>query len=396
MSPFAPKETPTEFYTPKNFFTLSGAAAGVWFFCLVIGAILPANSLSPFLYRIIAVILSEIIAIVMVARSDDKKPVYWFLAIFNGLLIFVNASGWNVVTSNTFFSDKTLKIDSGKIISKAGLFDFHQIQWWENNNLYLSHTRLLKSNDSLKRVVSMYQNKIGELGNMGGMDNQIAYQREVDSLKKEIGVKDSMILEIIGSKSTPQLTSSTAKSGASIFLEKMNVLYVDVENPVLLSVGGNVDKSTITLGNAVVSKIGPGRYSIRPSKIGTDFITVNHDGITSKFEVRVKRFPDPVATVGGINGGIVSGAAFKSQGGLFAGLKDSEFDYPFAVLSYKVGARNPLGVYQEVAVDGSRWTAAESLILSQPPGAFVYFDNIKVMGPGNKARNVEGVVFQLR
>jgi hypothetical protein len=100
--------------------------------------------------------------------------------------------------------------------------------------------------------------------------------------------------------------------------------------------------------------------------------------------------------VGGITSGAIGAAQFKAMGGMIAKLKESEFDYPYKIVSYKIGARNPSGIYQEVVVDGPRWTVAESLIKNQAPGSLVYFDNIKVLGPGNKTRNIDGTYFTLK
>lgn len=186
-------------------------------------------------------------------------------------------------------------------------------------------------------------------------------------------------------------------SGASMFLEKMNVVYLDVDNPVTISAGsGGKEKMNVSFSNGSISSVGGDRYMIKPTTQGIGKVTISVNGKSTPFEVRCKNLPNPVVMVGGITSGGIPAASFKAQGGMIAKLKDSEFDFPYQVLSYKIGARAPSGIFQEVVVDGSRWTAADALIRGQAPGSVVYFDNIKVKGPGGKTRTIDGTYFSLK
>jgi hypothetical protein len=203
MASFNPsKEVPSEFYNAKTFFTLSGAAAGVWIFCLVLGSICPTNSISPLLYRIIAISLSEIIALFMVYRAKRKKLENWFLAIFNGLLIFVNASGWNVITTNNFFSDKN-KDNSSALIPMKGnyaiagfLFFKNQIYWWQDNKVFLENRQLKEENKALTTKVDSLDRKISLINN-GILNESNPYINQLtDSLKNDIKKKEDLINEL--------------------------------------------------------------------------------------------------------------------------------------------------------------------------------------------------------
>jgi len=186
-------------------------------------------------------------------------------------------------------------------------------------------------------------------------------------------------------------------SGASLFLEKMNVVYQDVENPVTISAGSaGAEKMSVSFSNGSISKISGDRYNIVPTTLGLGKVNITVNGKTTPFEVRVKQLPNPVVMVGGKTSGAIPAAAFKSQGGMIATLKDSEFNFPYEILGYKIGARNPNGIYQEIAIDGPRWTAAAALISAQAPGSVVYFDNIQVKGPGGKKRSIDGTYFSLK
>ena len=99
---------PKDFYKSSTFFTLGGSAGAVWLFFLVVNSLVAeAEFLTPKLFRFIALALSLILATTMLLRSTTKKKFeHWFLAFFNGLLIFVNASGFNAVSSNLMFENE--------------------------------------------------------------------------------------------------------------------------------------------------------------------------------------------------------------------------------------------------------------------------------------------------
>jgi hypothetical protein len=207
MPTFNPaKDIPSDFYTAKTFFTLSGAAASVWIFCLVIGAIFPTDSITPLQYRIMAISLSEIIALLMVVRIKNKKIESWFLAIFNGLLIFVNASGWNVITTNNFFSDKnkSAKIsyyrnDERKKEILAGIQLFKkQIYWWQDNSTFVENRQLKNENKVLTEKIVVLKNEIVEHNPTDSTSNQCDAQikKLKDSLLEELQKRDNSIRDL--------------------------------------------------------------------------------------------------------------------------------------------------------------------------------------------------------
>ena len=220
----------------------------------------------------------------------------------------------------------------------------------------------------------------------GAGEHSIAVKIEYTQPDGTKAVKDEVVKYTVG---TP--------SGASMFLEKMNVVYLDVENPVSISSGsGGKENMKVSFTNGTITPAGGDRFNIIPTTAGIGKININVNGKTTPFEVRCKLLPSPGVQVAGKSSGAISSAEFKAQGGIMARLKDSEFDFPYKVVSYKIGARNPGGIFQEVVIDGPRWTTADALIKSQAPGSLVYFDNIVVLGPGGKKRSIEGTYFTLK
>lgn len=188
-------------------------------------------------------------------------------------------------------------------------------------------------------------------------------------------------------------------SGASVFLEKMNVLYVKEDNPVKIS-GGSVgrEKVHVSFTNGEISNTGGDDYNVVPTTPGEGKIIVNADGKVTEFKMRVKFLPDPTGFIGTKKGGQIPAAEFKAIGGLQARLDNSEFQSPFTVVSYKLAALGG-GVpqYQEANNEGNRWGGAAAGIVGRAtPGTNIFFDNIRVKGKDGRIRELPPMVFNLK
>lgn len=220
----------------------------------------------------------------------------------------------------------------------------------------------------------------------GAGEHSVAVKVEFTKPDGTTAVKDEIVKYTVG---TP--------SGASMFLTKMNVVYMDVDNPVLISSGsGGKENMKVSFSNGSISGAGGDLYNIKPTSQGAAKVSINVNGKTTSFDVRVKQLPNPAVFVGAVKSGAIGAAQFKAMGGMLAKLENSEFDYPYTIVGYKIGARNPSGIYQEVDIQGPRWSAAQALINGQAPGSLVYFDNIRVLGPGGKTRSIDGTFFTLK
>lgn len=185
-------------------------------------------------------------------------------------------------------------------------------------------------------------------------------------------------------------------SGASIFLTKMNVMYVGVDNPFTVSSGsGKFENLKVSFTAGAVSGSGAERI-IKPTATGPATLTLTVDGKNYPFPIRCKNLPDPVPYVGQWSGGKVSAAQFRVMGGLRAALKDSDFDAPFQVVSY-VMAGNGAGFsqYTQTSVTGAQW-GTNSIISQCKVGSTVFFDDIIVRGPDGKPRKLSSIAFQLQ
>ena len=153
----APSQLPSEFFSTKSLFTLSGSAGAVWLFCLVLSTLIPANTLSVYYWRLIALLCSESLAVIIIWQQRGNSLKKWLVGIFNGLLIFINASGINAVSTGLAFENRdNIKTESafyypGNKMQIAAIFPFnHEINWWPDRKLLHKKDSLEKSNEHLK------------------------------------------------------------------------------------------------------------------------------------------------------------------------------------------------------------------------------------------------------
>ena len=190
-------------------------------------------------------------------------------------------------------------------------------------------------------------------------------------------------------------------SGASIFLEKMNVVYVGVDNPMTIS-GGSVGAEKVHVNfaspGATLTKQSGDHYIARATTPGMSKTIVNANGKDFEFPIRVKNLPLPAGFIGSKKGGSISSAEFKAIGGLIARLEDSDFEAPFKVVSYKLAALGGgISQYTEASNEGNRWSgSAQGIVQRATPGTNIFFDQIRVVGPDGKQREIQPMVFSLK
>jgi len=188
-------------------------------------------------------------------------------------------------------------------------------------------------------------------------------------------------------------------SGASVFLEKMNVLYVKEDNPVKIS-GGSVgrEKVHVRFTNGEITNTGGDDYNVVPTTPGEGKIIVDAAGKITEFPMRVKYLPNPTGFVGTHMGGSISSAEFKAIGGLLAKLEGSEFQSSFRVVSYKLAAiGGNVPQYIEANNEGPRWNgSAANIVQKASPGTNIFFDAIRVVGKDGRIRELPPIVFNLK
>ena len=178
--------------------------------------------------------------------------------------------------------------------------------------------------------------------------------------------------------------------GAAVMLDKMNVFYIGVPNPITISSGSGWDKTSVSMTGGSLSGSN-GNRTVTVLNVGTAKINVTADGKTTSFDFRVKEIPSPVFKVGP-GGTRMTAGSFKSQQYCRAELENFDFDAKFSVVSATVyfSGANFANVQTQI-LNGNNLGPLNSLIQRAGPGSSITFDNVKVQGPDGKQRNIQGV-----
>ena len=168
--------------------------------------------------------------------------------------------------------------------------------------------------------------------------------------------------------------------GAAVMLDKMNVFYIGVDNPVTIGSPTGWDKTNVSMSGGSIGGSGSNR-TVRVSAIGPASITVTADGKSSQFAFRVKKIPDPVFKVGS-GKARVPAVEFKNQQFCRADLIGFDFDLRYSVSSATVffggtGFPNPV----QGTINGNSLAGISALMQRCGPGSSIAFTNIKVQGP---------------
>lgn len=189
-------------------------------------------------------------------------------------------------------------------------------------------------------------------------------------------------------------------SGAALMLDKMNVFYIGLDNPVTVSSGTGDERTKLSAagGGVTLSKSAPGKYIVRATTIGESTITISDGRQNTPFRFRVKRVPDPLATIGGtFKGGKIPKGTLQVQQGVKAILENFDFDAKFTVKSFEFTYVPKNGDPREGRVAGERfnsdWTSA---VNACKPNDVFLIENVKVIGPDGTERKIPGLSAQIK
>ncbi len=201
-------------------------------------------------------------------------------------------------------------------------------------------------------------------------------------------------------------TYMVAAPSVAIEPEKMNVFYIGVENPIAVSAagvsptdlnvnatGGGVTKTGGAGGKFILKFTTPGECSISVSAKTKD--GMKPQGPPKKF--RVKKIPDPVATVGGKTGNVdMKKSELSAIGGVGALLAGFDFDAKFIVVSFELSAVVKGNLKSEPCSGNNLSSAAKTILGSCSVGSKIFFDNVKAKGPDGTIRSIPGVVIKVK
>ena len=187
---------------------------------------------------------------------------------------------------------------------------------------------------------------------------------------------------------------------------KMNVLYMGIANPIKVSVPGVATQNLeISFNNGRFEKNGD-EYFVYPTKLDATgkstsiFVTANMNGEKRQMgsmTFRVKEVPPPLATIAGMNGGQLIKEDLLAEEGVFAELKDFDFDLKFKVTQFDVTFSGAAGYVKTYKATGNRFTTEQKGqfgTLSQ--GSLIFIDNILAKGDDGSTRPLSPISFKIR
>jgi gliding motility-associated protein GldM len=186
----------------------------------------------------------------------------------------------------------------------------------------------------------------------------------------------------------------------AVQLDKMNVFYIGVENPISVSAAGVSSNDVKVAATGVnVSNKGGGHFIITASTPGEAVLTVSAPGVSQRFTYRVKRIPDPTPMLGAKHRSkAMANGEFKAQGGIAAILENFDFDAKCDIAGFEATylpkRQDPISKQNS----GARWNGdVQDMINKAKPGDAYFFDDIKCKCPGDAAaRNLGGLAFKIR
>ena len=192
----------------------------------------------------------------------------------------------------------------------------------------------------------------------------------------------------------------------------MNILYLEVDNPLKVSVPGYTAgeiTAVINNGKVAATKKSIGEWSARPSKKGKAIVTlyVNVDGKRSKMgemPFRVKEVPPPKAKVSfttTVNGTtVIEKMMMVNAGGLLADLEDFDFKgVRYAITSYRLSGIYKGEQQKEDTKGGQFNTRMVDIIKNTKSGDAITISNIKakrVDAKNTAVRPLEALVIEIK
>lgn len=197
---------------------------------------------------------------------------------------------------------------------------------------------------------------------------------------------------------TPEQRYQVARPSAVVSADKMNVLYIGVNNPLSVSAAGTPsDRVRVSMTGGSISGSN-GKYVAKVTSPGTARVSISADlgngkaQTLSSTEFRIKRIPDPVANFAGKLGGRMPGVSIKAQNTISAKLENFDFEASFRVTKFTMILAKPRSDVVIINSSSSQLTPAmKSALNGITPGSRVIFDNITAVGPDGTARQLNAI-----
>jgi len=218
------------------------------------------------------------------------------------------------------------------------------------------------------------------------------------SVNVSINVKNPLTQKV--DNYSKEFKYEVGQRSVAVSLDKMNVFYIGVDNPISVSAAGvSSNDVKVSASGVSVSPNGGGKFTVKATTPGEATLTVSGGGASQTFKYRVKRIPDPVPMLGAKHRSkSMANGEFKAQGGIASVLENFDFEAKCDIVGFEATylpkRQDPITAQNS----GARWNSqVQDYINKAKPGDAYFFDEIKCKCPGDvAARNIGGLAFKIR
>jgi gliding motility-associated protein GldM len=198
-------------------------------------------------------------------------------------------------------------------------------------------------------------------------------------------------------------------TGASLQLDKMNVFYIGIPNPVTVTAAGyTLEDVSLDIPGATVTRsdsLGIGHYNVMVTQAGALKASIKakaQDGSTKEvgsMNIRTKFIPSPTATLAGKTTGGIRANEFRVQTGVVANMGDFVFNINTKVSSFDFSYQPNLGVFLgPFPVSGARFdqnTNVAQYMQRAAAGVHVFIDNVHCRLPDGRNVIINSLIFTI-
>ncbi len=167
-----------------------------------------------------------------------------------------------------------------------------------------------------------------------------------------------------------------------IALEKMNVLYMGVTNPISVAVEGIDDsKLKVTIDNGSIAKNSDGGYDVLTSKTGLAIVSIEWHGGKAEKKFRVLSMSDPEPSLS--NSSEYNSYPKESYTGVIAIIMGYGFDAKALIHSFKMTRFSKKKEFKEIIAIGCCDKSSFELMLTAQKDDTIIFSEIKCKLPGD-------------
>lgn len=197
---------------------------------------------------------------------------------------------------------------------------------------------------------------------------------------------------------------TVAPPSVTIAPTQMMILYQGLKNPISVSSPGlAANQIEVSTSVGTIEKTSDGNYLVSvPSgqKCAVISAYANVDGkrtMLGSYEFKIKRVPNPQATIASIVGGKIDKSTLLAAGGIIPDMGDFEFgDYHFTITSYQCntivnGDYKPSGT-----INGGQFKGEVLNIINKAKrGDKLMFENIQAKGPDGNTRSLNSIIIEI-